>query len=85
MKIDLLFSGSFLETYNYKNQFRDGFGRFGIVDRLHVEYRPDLDHTLSTAAMQRAMVERTTAWFSGLAANPDRSGAAAERCRAPKS
>lgn len=68
VKIDLLFSGSFLETYNYKNQFRDGFGRFGIVDRLNVEYRPDLDHTLSTAAMQRAMVERTTAWFSDVAA-----------------
>ncbi|HEU5134565.1 MAG TPA: alpha/beta fold hydrolase [Steroidobacteraceae bacterium] len=70
VKIDLLFSGSFLETYNYENQFRDGFGRFGIVERLHVEYRPDLDHTLSTAAMQRAMVERTTAWVSGLDAKP---------------
>jgi hypothetical protein len=66
VKIDLLFSGSFLETYNYEHQFRDGFGRFGIVERIHVEYRPDLDHTLSTAAMQREVVERTTRWYSGL-------------------
>ena len=77
VKIDLLFSGSFLETYNYKNQFRDGFGRYGIVDRLHVEYRPDLDHTLSTAAMQRAMVERTAAWFNDVAATPQSSRTAA--------
>ena len=65
--IDLLFSGSFLETYNYENQFRDGFARFGIVDRMRIEYRPDLDHTLSTAVMQREMVTRTTHWLSGLA------------------
>jgi len=66
VRIDLLFSGSFLETFNYENQFRDGFARFGIVDRMRIEYRPDLDHTLSTAAMQHEMVERTTRWFSAL-------------------
>lgn len=66
VNIDLLFSGSFLETYNYEHQFRDGFRRFGIVERMRVEYRPDLDHTLSTAAMQHEMVERTTRWFSSL-------------------
>ncbi|HEU4781113.1 MAG TPA: hypothetical protein VFS58_14620 [Steroidobacteraceae bacterium] len=66
VSIDLLFSGSFLETYNYRNQFRDGFGRFGIVDRINIDYRPDLDHTLSTAAMQFEMVNRTTAWFASL-------------------
>jgi hypothetical protein len=66
VSIDLLFSGSFLETFNYENQFRDGFGRFGIVERMHVEYRPDLDHTLSTAAMQHEMVARTSRWFTGL-------------------
>jgi len=66
VNIDLLFSGSFLETYNYENQFRDGFGRFGIVDRMRIEYRPDLDHTLSTAVMQREMVARTASWFSSL-------------------
>jgi pimeloyl-ACP methyl ester carboxylesterase len=66
VKVDLLFSGSFLETYNYENQFRDGFGRFGIVERMRIEYRPDLDHTLSTAAMQQEMVTRTTQWFSSL-------------------
>ena len=64
--VDLLFSGSFLETYNYENQFRDGFGRFGIIDRMRVEYRPDFDHTLSTAVMQREMVARTALWFSKL-------------------
>jgi len=64
--VDLLFSGSFLETYNYENQFRDGFARFGIVDRMRIEYRPDLDHTLSTAVMQREMVTRTALWFANL-------------------
>lgn len=68
VSIDLLFSGSFLETFNYENQFRDGFARFGIVERMNIEYRPDLDHTLSTAVMQHAMLERTQAWFSRLAA-----------------
>lgn len=65
--IDLLFSGSFLETYNYKTQFSDGFRKFGIVDRMNIDYRPELDHTLSTAAMQHEIVARTTLWFSGLA------------------
>jgi hypothetical protein len=67
VSIDLLFSGSFLETFNYENQFRDGFARFGIVEHMNIEYRPDLDHTLSTAAMQHAMLDRTAAWFSRLA------------------
>jgi hypothetical protein len=64
--VDLVFSGSFLETYNYPSQFRDVFGRYGIVDRLRVEYRPDLDHTLSTAAMQQEMVGRTARWARDL-------------------
>jgi dienelactone hydrolase len=68
VSIDLLFSGSFLETFNYQHQFRDGFARFGIVEHMNIEYRPDLDHTLSTAAMQHVMLERTAAWFSRLAA-----------------
>jgi hypothetical protein len=75
VSVDLLFSGSFLETYNYEDQFRDGFGRFGIVDRMTVEYRPALDHTLSTAAMQSEMVNRTTKWFAGLAQDTPRSAA----------
>lgn len=61
--IDLLFSGSFVETYNYANQFRDVFQRYGIVPAIHVEYRADLDHTLSTASMQQEVVARTCAWF----------------------
>jgi hypothetical protein len=65
--VDLLFSGSFLETYNYANQFRDVFGRYGIVERMTVEYQPDLDHTLSTAIMQEQMVTRTARWLSDLA------------------
>lgn len=60
--VDLVFTGSFIETYNYAGQFRDVFGRFGIVERMRVEYRPDLDHTLSTAAMQQEMVGRTARW-----------------------
>ena len=67
--VDLLFSGSFVETYNYANQFRDVFGRYGIVDRMKVEYQPDLDHTLSTAIMQQSMVARTLRWFGEVAAH----------------
>jgi hypothetical protein len=66
VSVDLLFSGSFLETFNYAGQFRDVFGRYGIVDRMRVEYRPDLDHTLSTAVMQQEMVARTARWAHGL-------------------
>ena len=68
--IDLLFSGSFLETYNYPNQFRDVFARYGIVDRMRVEYQPELDHTLSTALMQQAMVARTQRWFAEMGSDP---------------
>jgi hypothetical protein len=67
--VDLLFSGSFVETYNYANQFRDVFGRYGIVDRMKVEYQPDLDHTLSTAIMQQSIVARTLRWFGEVAAH----------------
>ena len=67
VKIDLLFSGSFVETYNYAGQFRDGFKRYGISEAINAEYRSHLDHTLSTAAMQREVVERTCSYFRTIA------------------
>ena len=76
--IDLLFSGSFVETYNYAHQFRDGFERYGIVPAIHVEYRADFDHTLSTASMQKEMVARTCAWI-GEVIKKKQSGSAGSR------
>jgi pimeloyl-ACP methyl ester carboxylesterase len=61
--IDILYSGGFVETYNYARQFLDVFGRFGIVDRLRCEFLPEIDHTISTVEMQRRFIERTRDWF----------------------
>jgi hypothetical protein len=61
--IDILYSGGFIETYNYANQFRDVFGRYGIVERLRCEFRPEIDHTISSAQMQTQLIARICAWF----------------------
>jgi pimeloyl-ACP methyl ester carboxylesterase len=61
--IDILYSGSFIETYNYANQFADVFGRFGLLKKLTCEFRPDIDHTISSPAMQREAIARTRDWF----------------------
>lgn len=61
--IDILYSGGFIESYNYANQFRDVFGSFGLMERVQYEFRPDFDHTISAASMQRELVTRTCKWF----------------------
>jgi pimeloyl-ACP methyl ester carboxylesterase len=61
--IDILYSGTFIETYNYAEQFSDVFGRYGILARLRCEFRPEIDHTISSPAMQNKMIARTRDWF----------------------
>ncbi len=65
MKIDLLFSGSFLETYNYKTSFAMASGVSASSTACTSNTGPDLDHTLSTAAMQHEMVDANHAMVLG--------------------
>jgi hypothetical protein len=63
----IMYSGSVLECYSYRAQFRDVFGREPFFDAVRCEFRPDIDHTFMTGAMQRTMVERVRAWADEVA------------------
>jgi pimeloyl-ACP methyl ester carboxylesterase len=64
--IDILYSGTFIETYNYASQFSDVFARYGILKTMRCEFRPDIDHTVSSPAMQSQLITRTRDWFDGV-------------------
>lgn len=64
----LMYSGSVMECYSYRAQFRDVFGREPFFDAVRCEFHPDIDHTFLTGEMQRRMVERVRAWADEVAA-----------------
>ncbi len=46
----LVYSGSFLESYNYDSQLRDAFPKAAFLDRARHDYMPDVDHTVTSLA-----------------------------------
>jgi pimeloyl-ACP methyl ester carboxylesterase len=62
VRICLLFSGSLLRTYNYAGQFKDAFAGQGFVDKISVQYCPDIDHTITPLGAQQNLLERVGAW-----------------------
>jgi hypothetical protein len=63
VKIDIMYSGNFVESYNYAGQFRDVFGRYGIADRLTADYLADMNHMATALHEQRALIARVCAFF----------------------
>lgn len=66
VRVQLVYSGSFLWRFNYAGQWRDTFKAYGDVANLPCELISDLDHTVSTLHAQRRMIEAVTRFTSQL-------------------
>ncbi len=74
--IKIVYSGSFPDSYNYANQYRDSFVGCGIADRISCLYLPQADHTLASRAVQQALLQIAVEWLGSLRARPVLSDAA---------
>jgi pimeloyl-ACP methyl ester carboxylesterase len=61
-KIFLIYAGSGFEHYNYANQFKDAFKKFGITDQIETAFLLDVDHTATRLAAQTELVACMTQW-----------------------
>jgi len=64
VSIAQLFSGSILQHYNYDSQFAEAFDAYPGIDRIQTEYAPHIDHTMTSIAAQREMIDKITGWAS---------------------
>jgi pimeloyl-ACP methyl ester carboxylesterase len=67
----LVYSGSFLENYNYDSQLRDAFAKAAFLDRVRHDYMPDVDHTVTSLAAQRKVMAAVLHWIQGVARGRD--------------
>ena len=79
----LVYSGSFIETYNYQAQLRDAFGGAAFLARARYDFMPDVDHTVTTIAAQRKVLAAIRDWvLQDVCARPSPVRPAAEAARA---
>lgn len=62
VRIACLFTGSWIDRYSYRDQWRDGFKDEAFVDKVQIGFEPSLDHTASTLAGQRVLIDEVRAW-----------------------
>lgn len=77
-QIYLVFTGSFLEYYNYDAQLGDTFGGSYFYERVHHRYMPDVDHTVTSLSAQRQVLQSVHEWLQSLRLAPE-AGAAPVR------
>jgi hypothetical protein len=81
-QVYLVFTGSFLEYYNYDSQLGDTFGRSYFYERVRHQYMPDVDHTVTTLAAQHKVLQALRDWVHSLRLSPE-AGAATMRTPVP--
>jgi hypothetical protein len=81
-QVYLVFTGSFLEFYNYETQLGDTFGRCFFYDRVRHQYMPDVDHTVTSIAAQRKVLQALGDWVHSLRLAPE-AGTAPVRSATP--
>lgn len=59
----LIYTGSFLYNYNYKNQFRDRFKAYRISGPLRVDFDPQIDHTVTELSAQEFVLDKLGRWI----------------------
>jgi hypothetical protein len=60
----MLYTGSYLYAYNYTDQFNDFFAGHGLRGKVHVEFVPTIDHTLTERSAQDWLVKRLAQWMT---------------------
>ncbi|MBI5924232.1 MAG: alpha/beta hydrolase [Aquabacterium sp.] len=66
VRVQLVYSGSFLWLFNYAGQWRDTFKAYGAVADLPCDLIPDVDHTVSTLHAQRRLIDAVTRFAAHL-------------------
>lgn len=72
----ICFTGSWISRYSYARQWQDGFAGESFVDAVDVIFLPHLDHTMSTVACQREIIERVGDWALRVCAPREENGSA---------
>jgi hypothetical protein len=60
----MLYTGSYLYQYNYTDQFYDHFADYDLRNKVHVEFVPTIDHTLTERSAQDWLVKRLAQWMT---------------------
>lgn len=68
--IFLMYSGSLLWYYNHPSQFRDAFATYPFAKAVRCDYVPHIDHTVTTLAAQRELIDTLRQWALGLTVPP---------------
>jgi pimeloyl-ACP methyl ester carboxylesterase len=66
VNIHMIYSGGTIREYNYPDQFRDTFRRFGVADRIKADFLSELDHAVTGLADQADLVRRVIEWCLSL-------------------
>jgi pimeloyl-ACP methyl ester carboxylesterase len=62
VRTSLIYSGSFIELYNYHGQMADAFKNEPFLKDLHCEFMPDVDHTATPLAAQHKLISTISQW-----------------------
>ena len=62
----IIFTGSWVEEYNYKDQFFDMYARVKFGDLVKLEYMPHANHILADKNDQDAVTNGVTDWIASL-------------------
>lgn len=62
----IIYSGSVIDYYSYRRQFRDAFGKEMQFDQVQCAFRPEIDHTFLTQNSQQEMIQLVLGWASDL-------------------
>lgn len=77
--IEMMHSGSFLEGYNYANQFRDTFRDFPMSNVVQCTFRPEMDHSVTAVHAQHAIIAAICRWAQSLSTNSTTAGGEREK------
>jgi pimeloyl-ACP methyl ester carboxylesterase len=65
-KLLMVYTGSFLYHYNYKNQFHDRFKAYRISGPLRVDFDPQIDHTVTELSAQEFVLDKLGRWIQDI-------------------
>jgi pimeloyl-ACP methyl ester carboxylesterase len=62
VSVYFLYSGSILHLFNHASQLHDRFAGQPFLKAIHLDYRPEIDHTVTTQASQQEMTRLVSHW-----------------------
>lgn len=62
VRLFVVFTGSWIEEYNYENQFLDMYSKVDFGDALTLRYLPEANHTLTDPVDRRTVLRDVSDW-----------------------